>query len=75
LRNSLEVAIDVNDTEPVVQGCASDEEIRDRRSVPHAVVVSQIPLEIVGALEQVRRCGDDLEGVAQVGFEGVIVLG
>ena len=52
LRDSLEVAVDVNDAEPVVQGRASDEEIRDRRSVPHAVVVSQIPLEIVSALEE-----------------------
>jgi hypothetical protein len=51
LRNSLEIAIDVNDAEPVVQGSASDEEIRDRRPVPHAVVMSQISLEIVCALE------------------------
>jgi hypothetical protein len=65
----------VNDAEPMVQGRASDEEIWDRRSVPHAVVVSQIPLEIVSALEQVGRCGDDLEGIAQVSFKGVIVLG
>ena len=75
LRDSLEVAVDVNDAESVVQGRASDEEIRDGRSVPHAVMVSQIPLEIVSAFEQVGRCGDDLEGIAKIGFESVIVLG
>jgi hypothetical protein len=65
----------VNGAEPVVQSRASDEEIRDRRSVPHAVVVSQVPLEIVSALEQVRRRGDDLKGIAQVGFEGIVIPG
>ena len=55
MRDSLEVAVYVNDAESVVQGGASDEEIRDRRSVPHALMVSQIPLEIVSALEQVGR--------------------
>ena len=65
---SLKVAVDVNDAEPVVQGCASNEEIWDRRSVPHPMVVSQVPLEIERALEQVGRHGADLEGVAQVGF-------
>ena len=47
----FEVAVDVNDPKPVVQGRASDEEIGDRRSVPHPMVMGQVPLEFERALE------------------------
>jgi hypothetical protein len=73
--DALEVAIDVNDAEPVVQGRAGDEQIWNRRSVPHAVVMSQVALQGQGSLEQVGWRRDDLEGLAQVDLKDIVVRG
>ena len=74
LGDAFEVAVDVNDAKLVVQCGAGNEEIWDRRSVPHSMVVRKVALENPRAIEQVGRCGDDLEGVAQICLEGVVVL-
>lgn len=39
LGDALEIAVDVDDAEPVVERRAGDEQIRDRRAVPHPVVM------------------------------------
>jgi hypothetical protein len=51
----------VSDAQTVVQCCFGNEQIGDRRAVPHAVMVSQLALEVEGALEYVGRRRNDLE--------------
>ena len=55
LGDPLEVAVDVHDPEPVVERGLRDQEIRDRRAMPHAVVVSEVPLQQQCALEEIGR--------------------
>ncbi len=55
LGDAVMVAIHVHDAEVVVQCGLRDEEIRDRRAVPHAVVMGQVTLEVQGTIEDVAR--------------------
>jgi hypothetical protein len=61
LGNPVEVTVHVKDAELVVQGSLGDEQVGDRRAVPHPVMVSEIALQSQGALEDVRWRGNRLE--------------
>ena len=54
LRDPLEVAIDVDDTEPVVQGGLGDQQVGNRGAMPHAVVVRQVSLEVERTVEDIE---------------------
>ena len=42
--NAIKVTIDVNHTQVVVEGRLSDQQVRDRSAMPHAVVVREVLL-------------------------------
>ena len=63
----------MNDAEPVVEGGARDQKIWDRRAVPHPMMVRQIPLQIERLVEHIGRWADDLESVAELRIDCVVV--
>ena len=58
---TVEVCIYMHDAEPVVEGGLGYEEIGNRDSMPHAVMVGQVPLEPKGSIEHVRWGRYDFE--------------
>ena len=73
LGDPLVIPVDVDDTQPVVKRSLGDEEIGERRPVPHPMVMGKIPLQIKRPVEDVRWWRDELEGVVQGFFERVVV--
>ena len=53
LGDSLEVAVDMDDAEPVVQRRLGDQKVLDRRSVPHFVVMRKVALQRQRAIEKI----------------------
>jgi len=47
------MTVGVDDAEPVVQGRFGDQKVRDRRSMPHAVVMRQVALQRQCPLEEI----------------------
>jgi hypothetical protein len=60
-RNAIEVTVDVDHAHAMVERGLGDEEIGDRRPVPHAVVVREVLLEPQCPIENVVRWGHDLK--------------
>ena len=54
LGDALVVTVDVHDTELVVERGAGNQESRNRRAVPHAVVVSEVALPVDPPYEATR---------------------
>ena len=52
---TIKVAVDMHDAHSVVERGLGDEEVRDGRAVPHAVVVRQVLLESERSVEDVGR--------------------
>jgi hypothetical protein len=73
LCNSLVVVVDVDHSGPMVQGRFGDQQVGDRRSMPHPMVVREVVLERERAFQHVRRCRNDLEAVMQCSLELVVV--
>jgi hypothetical protein len=67
LGDPLVVAIDMDDAEVVMECGLGDEEIRERRAMPHPVVVGEVELNLESELEDVNRCRDAGEAVAKLG--------
>jgi hypothetical protein len=63
----------MHDAEVVVQCGLRDEEIRDRRAVPHAVVMGQVALEVQGTIEDVARRCDGFQAGTQIRLQRVVV--
>jgi hypothetical protein len=74
LSDSLEVAIDVNHAKAMMQRSFGDEQVRDRRPMPHAVMVRKVSLKPKGAFQDVSRSSDDVEARTKIDLECVIVL-
>src|SRR5437867_12099859 len=66
LGDTVEVAVHVNNTKAMVQSCRRDQQIRYRRPVPHAMVMSQIPLQRERAGQNIGRSVDRFEARVQV---------
>ena len=67
------VPIHVDDAETVMERRLGDEKVGDRRSVPEAVVVGQIPLQRERAVEDVGWGGRLRKGFAKLGGEHVVL--
>jgi len=75
LGNSLEVAVDMNHAKAMMQSSFCDEQIGDRRPVPHAVMARQVSLKPQGAVQHIRWSRDDVEARTKIGLQRVVVLG
>src|SRR5437879_3138573 len=73
LSDAVIVAIHVHDAEVVVECGLRDEEIRDRRAVPHAVMMGQVTLEAQGTIEDVARRCDGFQAGTQIPPQRVVV--
>jgi hypothetical protein len=71
--DAVEVPVDVNDAELVVDCGLGDEKVGDGGAVPHAVVVDEVALELQGAVQDVRRGGDCLEGGVELRLKLVVM--
>jgi len=69
--NAIEVAVDVDDTEPVVQSGLGDQQVGNGYPMPHAVVMSEVSLQGKGAIEDVGWGRDDHEGCLEFSFQTV----
>ena len=73
LGDSFEVAIHVNDPQPMVEGGLCDEEVRDGDPVPHAMTMGKVALEPQRPVENVGGTGNHLEAGVERVPEKVIV--
>ncbi len=62
LRNAVKVAVNVHYPHPVVEGCFGDEQVGNRGSVPHSMMMGEVVLKPERPVEKVSRRRNDLEG-------------
>jgi hypothetical protein len=74
-RDAVEITIDVDHAEAVVKSRLGDQEVWNRRPVPHPMMVGEILLEMKGSVKDVRWRGDELEVGPQIRLELVVVPG
>lgn len=74
LRDPLVVAIDVDDTEAVVQGGLGDQQVGNRGAMPHAVVVCQVSLQVERTIEDIGWYLSAGKGRTELGGD-LVVLG
>ena len=73
LGDPLVVPINVDDSETVMESGFGDQEIRDRRSMPHAVMMGKVLLKYQRAVEEIGRCRYHLEGIVESFLDPVII--
>ena len=64
----------MDDAETVVQSSTGDQQIWNRRSVPHSMMVSKVSLKIECSLKKLRGSGNNLEACVQFGLQRVVVV-
>ena len=59
----------------MMQRRLGDQQVRDRCTVPHSVMMREIALEAKRSVKDVSRCGDDAKTRVNVGFQNVVLRG
>ncbi len=65
----------MHDTELVVYRGLGDEQGGDQGAVPHAMVVHEVTLQLQRTVEDVGRCGENLETGVQLGLQLLVMAG
>lgn len=73
LRETIKITVDVHHAHAMMERRLGNQEVRDRRAVPHAVVMCEVSLQMECSIEDIHGRRDDLEIPVQIVLEQVIV--